>query len=433
MTNVVKVDRSLRPVTHPVPQLPIPQVNRTFLNNGIELVTLDTHSDSQVTRIIFSWENGSWDARYLPESILAAQLVINGNSSLSSLEMADLIDYSGATVGTDISSHNNSVSILALQRNIDKILPPIVECINAPLFPTDEFNTLRERLGAARATEEVKVTFQAERLDLLQCFGAGHPATKMYTQADMQNGTIDKTIDTHHFLKGIQPPVVFVVGALTPAFMNILTTELEKIACTPGSLPSLNIVPPHPGEASKPLFHNMPDSLQSAIRISIPTVSRANPEYQRIRLMTIALGGYFGSRLMTNIREEKGLTYGINAALFGYREGSFINISCQCDNKYVEEVIKEVNNEIEKLATQPMDDEELETVRQIATGSLLSTLDTPFNVMDYYVTQRHVRTPDNYFELQQEAIREMNPMTIMDTTARYLADKPKLISVAGKM
>ena len=433
MNQPYAIDRSIRPAIHPVPLLPIPQVNRTFLKNGIELVTLDTKSDNQVARIIFSWENGCWDSSTLPESILASQLVINGNKNLSASEMADLIDNSGATIGTDISSHNNSISILTLQRNIREILPQVIDCINTPLFPEDEFKTLKERLGATRATEETRVTFQAEKLDQIQCFGERHPATRIYSQEEMQAASLEKITDTHRFLKGNQPPVVFVVGSLTQDFMTILTKQLQNISCKPGLIPSPKILPPIPSGPSSPLYHYMPDALQSAIKISVPTVGRSHPQYQEIRLMTIALGGYFGSRLMSNIREEKGLTYGINAALFGYREGAFINISCQCDNRYVNRVIEEIDNEIEKLATVPMENEELETVRQIATGSLLSTLDTPFNVMDYYVTQRHVHTPHNYFELQQKAIIEMTPERIMKSASDYLAGKSKLISIAGKM
>ncbi len=147
--------------------------------------------------------------------------------------------------------------------------------------------------------------------------------------------------------------------------------------------------------------------------------------------MTTALGGYFGSRLMTSIREEKGLTYGISAAVYGYHEGAFITITSQCDNRYADRVIEEVEREIEKLSTIPMDSEELHAVKQTATGTMLTMSDTPFNIMDYYIVKHHMNTPDDYFKRQQHAIATLSPELIRDTAARFLADKPRLVSTAG--
>ena len=123
---------------------------------------------------------------------------------------------------------------------------------------------------------------------------------------------------------------------------------------------------------------------------------------------------------------------GIDAGVYGYREGAFITVSCQCDNKYVEQVLTEVENEIERLATEPMGQDELEAVRQTMTGSLLSTLNTPFNIMDYYILQRHVLTPPDYFSRQQEALMRATPESIRDTARKYLTGRRRLISVAGR-
>ncbi len=432
MIQSINTDRTKRPNVQPVPLLPIPTVERYRLSNGIEVVTLDAPSETPVVRILFSWENGGFDVPHLPAAQLAVPLMLNGNSHLSAAGMADLIDYTGTTTGTDLSSHNNSVTLLTLQRNLDKVLPAIIDSINEPLFPIDEFNTLKERLAASRATELNQVSFQAGMLDTEQCFGPNHPASRTYWPDSMRATSIELTREAHALLKGSQPPMVFVVGSLTKSFVDSLNKNLEAIHCDPGSLPAVEIVQPYHHSQSSKQHHEMEKALQSAIRISVPTIKRSHPDYQDLRLTTIALGGYFGSRLMTNIREEKGLTYGINSGLYGYREGSFLTISSQCDNRYVEQVIDEVEKEIDRLATESMSREELDAVKQTATASLLSMLDTPFNVMDYYVTQRQVHTPPDYFALQQKAIMELTPEKIMDITRKYLIGQPRIISTAGK-
>lgn len=74
--------------------------------------------------------------------------------------------------------------------------------------------------------------------------------------------------------------------------------------------------------------------------MGMPTVLRSDADYIPLRILVTALGGYFGSRLMTNIREDKGYTYGISASLLGYRNNSFISISCQCDTSHTWQVAK---------------------------------------------------------------------------------------------
>lgn len=431
MSLTSNIDRTISPEVHPVPLLSIPSVNRYTLANGIEVVTFDTSSDMPVARITFSWENGSFDVPDLASAQLAASLLINGNSNMSALKMADIIDYTGTILGTDLSSHNSTVTLFSLQRNLLRVLPPIIDSINSPLFPREEFITLKERLAGSRKIELKQVSYLAGTMDITQCFGSEHPASRAYSPDDMYDTTIEQVREAHATLKTAQPPVVFVVGSLNNSFLDFLNNQLESIECSPGTSSPVNIIQPNFTAGSTRQHKEIKNALQSAIRISIPAIERSHHDYQDLRLTSIALGGYFGSRLMTNIREDKGLTYGINSGLYGYREGSFLTISGQCDNRYVNQVIDEVDKEIYKLAAEPMSLKELDAVKQVAMSSLLSMLDTPFNVMDYYITQRQVLTPHDYFSLQQKAIRSLTPERIQDIARMYMIGQPRKISTAG--
>ena len=134
----------------------------------------------------------------------------------------------------------------------------------------------------------------------------------------------------------------------------------------------------------------------------------------------MALGGYFGSRLVANIREEKGLTYGITASLNGSPEGSYVEISAMCDKKYAGQVLDEVASELKLLATDPPRGAEIERLKLSATTSLAEMLDTPFSRMGYYMTQVLVGTPDNYFEEQCRQIRLLTSDSIAEMASRYL-------------
>lgn len=424
-------DRSIPPVVHDVPRLPMPGVETILLSNGIRLVTLDSGSDSaDVVRITFSWKGGRYDSPMAPAAEIATRLITSGSHDMSPDAVADLLDYNGAWLSSELMGHNNSITLFSLTRSFDILLGTLVDIINRPLFPIKEFNTIREKTAAHRATQLERVATHAEELDRIMAFGTDHPAARRWSPDDIRAINPDDVIAESHRLVGHQVPTVFMVGRLTNGTITTAVRQLDRLACNTLASACAHVTPASSAAGSR-RHRPIPDALQSAIRITIPTINRQHPDYESVRLMTTALGGYFGSRLMTNIREEKGLTYGINAAVYGYHEGAFITISSQCDNRYVERVIDEVENEIARLSETPMDQDELTAVRQVATGSLLTMLDTPFNIMDYYLVKHHMNTPDDYFERQQHAISALTPQSIRETAARYLTDRPRIISTAG--
>jgi predicted Zn-dependent peptidase len=166
--------------------------------------------------------------------------------------------------------------------------------------------------------------------------------------------------------------------------------------------------------------------------MAAPTIPRSHKDYIPLRIAVMALGGYFGSRLMTSIREEKGLTYGISAALEGSHEAANITINAQCDPAYVDEVISQTFAEIERLANEPMPREELEALIQYLSSALAVTLDSPLSIADHYITQLTVGTPPDYFEQQFNVLGAITPATIAEMTSKYI--KPELFAtfVAGR-
>lgn len=425
------IDRSKPIPANDLPKLPIPAPEELCLKNGIKLVVINSPSVQDITRITFSWMGGSYDTVSSPLSTIATHLSVTGAKNISTGTFADALDFNGAILGSEVQTHSNTITLLSLNRTLDNLLPLIVEAINMPPRDNDEFTTIRDRIAASIATSLRQVTTQAEILDSANTFGPRHPASRVVHPHEIQEYSLSQALETLALLRGGQPPVVFIAGAVTPQVIETVTRHLGQIDCTPGKQSIVSIIPATPLTTSCAHHHEMKQSLQSAIRISTPTVNRHHPDYQTIRLMSMALGGYFGSRLMTSIREEQGLTYGINSGVYGYREGAFITITAQCDNRYTQRVIDASLLEIEKLASRPMDNREFLKLRQVATAGLLTMLDTPFSIADYYITRRHLDTPANYFELQQQAIACMTPQIIMETAAKYLVNKPMLVSTAG--
>lgn len=424
------IDRTTPPPTHEISLMPIPDVTRERLSNGIELVSLHSPYIDEISRITLSWNGGSLDSDSPAATQLASMLCKTGSKIHQPNVLADLLDYNGAWLSSELTDHNNTLTLFSLNRTIDPLLDALTSLINSGSITENEFVKTREKLAASRATALEQVSTQAKILDARLTFGTDHPMTRYTTPSQIRNTSLTDVITTCNTLKGKQAPVAYVVGNLNTDILSKIKKHLSNIDCDNELSVEIKVIPPDTSPSTR-VHHEMPDTLQSAITVSIPTVNRAHHDYESIRFMTMALGGYFGSRLMSNVREKKGLTYGINAGVYGHREGAFITIACQCDNRYTEQVIDEIEVEIHELCQQPMSIEEFTAVKQYATTTLLSLLDTPFNIMDYYISQRHLATPPDYFTRQQQALKRLTPESIMDIASKYLLDKPRLISTAG--
>ena len=151
----------------------------------------------------------------------------------------------------------------------------------------------------------------------------------------------------------------------------------------------------------------------------------------RSRLTVNSLGGYFGSRLSTNIRERLGLTYGINASLLGYAEGSLIRISTECDNASRDLVVEEIGAEMRRLASDPPGSDEMERICMTEYSSLLDIMETPFTVSDFYQSLHVNGVTADYFYQRLEAARTMTSERIAEIAGKYLRPELMTVAVAG--
>jgi len=131
------------------------------------------------------------------------------------------------------------------------------------------------------------------------------------------------------------------------------------------------------------------------------------------------LGGYFGSRLMRTIREEKGYTYGIGAVAGAFHNIGYITIMTDVANAYRDETLSEIRKEIEKLRTEGVSEEEMTLVRNHMMGELARIFDGPFSVADAIRGIIDYETGADYYTRLAETVKTITPARIMDIFNRY--------------
>ncbi|MDE6527554.1 MAG: insulinase family protein [Muribaculaceae bacterium] len=409
----------------------LPPVERVRLDNGVELVMLD-HGRQPVNRITVSWPVGTADTDS-PDALRLLRLMLcEGAGVRTGAEIAEIFEYNGAWIKVEAGRHITSITLHSLNKSAEEVVPVIADIIKAPTFPSDTFQRIREKEASASALRRRKVEQMCAELSNVQKFGSGAPLAVAQTPDTIRSVTSEMLTDVYRRLMLGVVPTVYVAGALDSGLMSLVADMAGGIAFGHVADPVARRVVPAPGHsAGERGVVRDEESLQTAIKIALPAVNREHADYELLRYTVFALGGYFRSRLMTNIREDKGFTYGINASLAGCPEGAFVGISCQSDNRFAEAVIEETEKEISRLASEPMGDEELDIVRNTALSGLTAMLDSPFSIMDYHQILDLYGLPHTHYERQLEVLLSLTPDSVMQCAAKHLSDAPRLVALAG--
>ena len=177
---------------------------------------------------------------------------------------------------------------------------------------------------------------------------------------------------------------------------------------------------------------NKENAVQSALRIGKVLFNFTHPDYYGFRVMFTILGGYFGSRLMSNLREDRGYTYGINARLISYLNEGYFFIASQVGVEVTNKAIKEIYKEILRLKQDKVQVNELDLVKNYMLGNFLRTLDGPFAQADMIKTLIDFNLKDDYYDKYLQKIKDITPDEIMELAGKYLQLDSMYEIVAGK-
>lgn len=424
------LDRTKAPEIRPFGRLSIPDEHTETLSNGLVLHTL-FGGDQDVARLNIIADGGTYDCARQCTASFAAELLREGNSKSDSETIADIVDYNGAWFNSFASSHHTSMQLSALSSKLVTLAPTMIDCLTAPTFPAEAFEIIRGKGAAKQRLNLSRVSFLSAADNRRMSAGASHPESRIPTPDEIEAISRDCLIDFHRQILNSRHIHAYLCGRVSNQDLSQLCRLLEQIDGRDCISP-VNIVPYAP-EAPGISRIDRPGSLQCAVTMSIPAIPRYHPDYNLLRMTVTALGGYFGSRLMMNIREDKGYTYGISAALLGAREGGCTVISAQCDNSHAGALIDETRAELVRMAEVLLDDDELRRLKFNVASDLASTLDTPMTMMDYYELRRTVGVPDDYFYARQKALAEISPEIVCEMARRYLNPEALRISVAGDL
>ncbi len=425
------MDRSIQPEIKSIDSFSIKLPQKTILNNGIELYTINA-GEQEVVRVDILFKGGRWRQNYKLQSIFTNRMLKEGTKKFVSKEIAEKLDYYGAWLELSSSADYEYITLYSLNKYFKETLEVVESIIKEPTFPQNELETVISSNIQQFRINHSKVDFLSHRKLLNMMYGDSHPCGNLVIEDDYQLITADILRDFHTQNYSSENCTIFLSGKITNSIIQAIDHSFGNnefgIHQRNEQLPVFSIHSDHEKRGGVELE----GSTQSSVKLGSFTIKRSDADYLKYRVLIKLFGGYFGSRLMTNIREDKGYTYGISANTMFYPDSSILMISAETDHKYVEPLIHEIYREVNILQSERVSDEELSMVKNYMIGEMCRSYESSFSLADAWIFIHTYNLSNEYFKNAVDAILNTSSEDINHLAQKYLKTENFYEVISGK-
>ncbi|RMG81827.1 MAG: insulinase family protein, partial [Bacteroidetes bacterium] len=375
------INRSIAPPANPIGNIHfiMPEVNP--LDNEILIHSFNLASQD-VINIELVFHCGYWDSIENPLiAKFTPKMLLEGTTSKTAKEISEIFDFYGAYLHITTGLHYTTISLAVLTEKLPQVLPLFEEIIKNPSFPESEFETMRKNAHQKFLIKSKENGFVARNKFYRSLFGMTHPYGRETEEGDYKSINIDEIKNFYQKYFSENNCQIFIAGGFDESEVFSLLNNVFGKNWRKSSKPvhHYDISP-----EDKYLHVEKPEALQSAIKIGCVTINKHHPDYPKLQVANMMLGGFFGSRLMKNIREDKGYTYGIYSSVISYLQSGIFSITTETGVEYTQNTIQEIYNEIHRLQNGPITPDELKLVKNYILGHLLKNFDGVFEINQRY-------------------------------------------------
>lgn len=426
------VNRTTPPPVKNIDSIQLLPLKNIEFNNQFKVYYLHS-AESEIIQLSFVFNAGRvhQNKKCLIDAFSA--LITNGTLNHSAKEVAEILEYYGVFYNVKPLPAYLKIQFTLLKKKFKDVLPIIEEIIKYANFPQEELEIYQQTSIEQYQTQIKNVNTLASWQFSKLIYGYEHPLNKLHTPEDYKNITRDDLLE--FYTTHIHPKngFIFISGNIDDTIINALNDAFGKQDFHQSqNIFDKNI--PFPESYENHIYIQMPDALQSAIYIgnAIP-VHYPHPDYFDFIIANTLLGGYFGSRLMSVIREEKGYTYGIYSTSAAYNNYSVFSIISEVKSEYTQVAIDEIINQIHILQNEPPDNEELEIVKNYLAGELLSTTDGILNQDNTWQSIIVRDLPEDYYQQLLKRIQSISAESISNAMKKYIDTKQLKKCIVGKI
>lgn len=422
------LDRKSQPKSYNIDKIKFENPTKLVLDNNVPIYYFNK-SDQEILKIDFVFNAGTKYQEKPLISTLTNSLLKEGTKLYTSKQISEKIDFYGAYLQTSTSKDNAIISVYCLNKNLKYLLPIIAEVIKNPIFDKNELKLTAHKLKQRFILDSNKVNVIAAREFANKIFGKNHPYSYNVELNDFDNVKSEQLFSFYNRLYNVNNLKIIIAGNVNDEVIRSLSdnfsdkwnnnniTEYKKIQV----------------KSVKKKFNliKKEDAVQTSMRIGKILINRTSADYKPMLVVNTILGGYFGSRLMTNIREDKGYTYGIGSSVVSLADEGYFVISSEVGKDVCKKAIKEVYNEINKLKKELVSKEELNLVKNYMLGTILKSFDGVFSTSNNFISLMANNLDFKYYNELIQTIKNINENEIIDLTNKYFETDKFIEVVAG--
>ena len=394
--------------------------------NGVDLYILETN-DFEVVRVSFVFKAGTSMQSTPFTASATVNMLSEGSKNMTAHQIAEKIDYYGSYFDVNIDRDYTYVTFCSLSKFIEPTLEVAEEVILNPIFPEGEIKTYCTKRKQQLTIERTKINIKAREAFAQSLFGEQHPYGVSAPTEGYDSLTREKIINFYNQFYCAENCFVVCSGNITDKEQSAIEQIIAKL---PQGKRSSEVT--FPATKSIPYrFIEHTDAVQSSLYLGKILFTRTHPDFLAMQVVTTLLGGYFGSRLMQNLREQRGYTYGVMAAMINFEKEGYLAIATQVGSEVTHDALAQIHNEIALLCTELVSEQELALVKNIMIGEMMRIIDGPFGIADVTIENTLCGRDNDVIEENVKRIQAITPQTILELSQKYLQKESLTTVIVG--
>ena len=425
----MKLKREIVPKINEIKNIAFIQHSKFLLSNEIPIYSFKSGTQ-EITRIEFVFKAGNYFQKAPLYANTTNRLLNEGTNKYNSKQIADIIDFYGAYLELEVDNDNAYITLYSLNKYLDTTLEIMESIIKFSIFPDNELSTYLNNKKQAYLISLQKVSHIARRKFAGLIYGETHPYGMQVSENTFDEIKTKNLTDFYKKYYSFNNCYITISGLFPENIYDTINGIFGKDKWGKGNSTDFNKQFNIAEKSTN--FIKVDNVMQSSIRVGCHTINRLHKDYIKLVVINTVLGGYFGSRLMSNIREDKGYTYGIGSGVASFQAGGMFYISTDVGAKFTNKAMTEIYKELDLICDKEVSKGELETVKKYIIGNLIRNADGAFAMANIYKTIIDYNLPEDYFNYFISEVNNCSAKELLKIAQKYLSKDKMTELIVGQ-